>query len=156
MAYKSTAAVCGYFQHQHQHQHRQKLNAARLAYECKRLVVRRSARRCCVVLLSIAKNLFPLVCNLIVAGGGVGVAPICFNAVRLAYECKRFVARRCCAAVLLFFRVSSTSLPKHKSSLVLCLDRLTVSSTAGNRRENSAQRPQNWVFRRNPLVPVWN
>ena len=56
----------------------------------------------------------------------------------------------------LFFRVSSTSLPAHKSRLMRRIDRLTVSSKSGNRRENSAQDKQNWVFRRNPPVPNRN
>jgi hypothetical protein len=41
------------------------------------------------------------------------------------------VLRGAGAAVLLFFRVSSTSLPAHKSRLMRCIDRLTVTFQVG-------------------------
>jgi hypothetical protein len=78
-----------------------------------------------------------------------------FNALRFPLMCRsrlRFNRK----SKPLFFRVSSTSLPAHKSRLMRRIDRLTVSSKSGNRRENSAQDKQNWVFRRNPPVPNRN
>jgi hypothetical protein len=79
-----------------------------------------------------------------------------FNAPRFPLMCRRFAVAVQSQAQAAFFRVSSTSLPAHKSRLMRRIDRLTVSSKSGNRRENSAQDKQNWVFRRNPPVPNRN